>query len=269
MSKKILLSFLMFVPLCVQAQVLDDNRGLFDKVERLERDVILMQRRLYKNAKPSDENETDENTPKANTEHLYAKMMESEKIAQESTAQMEELTFKVNQLSEKLNALSKDVDVRFEELEKKMQDIQKPLPTPEPKKTEDITPTKTAKEAYQEAYQLLKKGNYQEAEVALKAFLEKYPEDTLAGNAQYWLGETDYVQGSYDQAAVCFAEGFKKYKDGAKGPDTLLKLGLSLEKMDKKQEACTAFRNVEKTFPKASDTVRQKAKAEIEKLSCS
>ena len=275
MNKKILLSFLMFVPLCVQAQVLDDNRGLFDKVERLERDVILMQRRLYKNANPSDENETDENASKANTEHLYAKIAESEKVAQESTAQIEEITFRINQLSEKMDLLSKEMNVRFEEMEQKIQESQKPLPAPQPEKveseekTEVKTPVKTAKEAYQAAYQSLKKGDYSAAESALKQFLTDYPEDALAGNAQYWLGETYYVQGIYDQAAVCFAEGFKKYKDGPKGPDTLLKLGMTMEKLDKKPEACTAFKNMEKSFPKAPESVRQRAKSGIERLSCS
>lgn len=271
MNKKILLFLLMFVPFCSYAQVLDDNRGLYDKMDRLERDVILMQRRLYKNAKPSDEE--GENAPKANTEHLYAKIAESEKIAQESTAQIEEVTFKINQLSEKLEALSKEMSVRFEEMEQKMQECQKPLPAPQTDKTEKKekteAPAKTAKEAYQSAYQFLKKGDYSAAEEALKQFLTDYPDDALAGNAQYWLGETYYVQGIYEQAAVSFAEGFKKYKDGPKGPDTLLKLGMTMEKLDKKTEACTAFKNVEKSFPKAPESVRQKAKSEIEKLSCS
>ena len=291
MNKKILLSLLMLIPLGVQAQVLDDNRGLFDKVERLERDVILMQRRLYKNVKPSDETEAGEDAPKANTEHLYARIAESEKVAQESTAQIEEVTFKINQLSEKVEALSKEMAVRFEQMDQKIQETQKTLPAshskeavsapgseetlfePQPEKAEKTADKKasasTAKEAYQAAYQILKKGDYPAAEAALKQFLADYPDDALAGNAQYWLGETYYVQGAYEQAAVCFAEGFKKYKDGPKGPDTLLKLGMTMEKLDKKAEACTAFKNIEKSFPKAPDSVRQKAKSKIEKLSCS
>jgi len=291
MNKKILLSLLMLVPLGVQAQVLDDNRGLFDKVERLERDVILMQRRLYKNVKPSDEAEAGEDAPKANTEHLYARIAESEKVAQESTAQIEEVTFKINQLSEKVEALSKEMAVRFEQMEQKIQESRKAAPVSQPEKAvsaprseealpevqpekvektaDEKPPASTAKEAYQAAYQVLKKGDYPAAEMALKQFLADYPDDALAGNAQYWLGETYYVQGVYDQAAVCFAEGFKKYKDGPKGADTLLKLGMTMEKLDKKAEACTAFKNIEKSFPKASDSVHQKAKSEIEKLSCS
>ena len=273
MSKRFLFGIMLFFSFAVQAQVLDDDRALFDKVERLERDVILMQRRLYKNAPSPEETGEDASAPKGNVEHLYAKMAENEKIAQESTAQVEELNFKINQLTEKLDVLSKDMNIRFEQLEKQMQEMKTAAPEEKPVKVEEKPkqekPLLSAQDAYQKAYQFLKQGDYPEAESALKQFLEDYPEDTLAGNAQYWLGETYYVQGMYDQAAVCFAAGFKKYKDSPKGADSLLKLGMTMERLDKKKEACTAFKNMEKSFPKASDSLKSKAKAEIKKLSCS
>ena len=158
MSKRFLFGIILFFSFTVQAQVLDDNRALFDKVERLERDVILMQRRLYKNVPTTEE--TDENVApaKGNVEHLYAKMAENEKIAQESTAQVEELTFKINQLAEKLDVLSKDMNVRFEELERKIQELQKvKVPESEAKqvKVDDKKekPLLSAQDAYQKAYQ--------------------------------------------------------------------------------------------------------------------
>ena len=271
MGKRFLFGIIFFSSFAVHAQVLDDNRALFDKVERLERDVILMQRRLYKNT-PSTEGIEDAAVPKGNTEHLYAKIAENEKIAQESTAQVEELTFKINQLTERLDILSKEMNVRFEQLEKQIQEKkvleQEERPVKVEEEPKEKKPLLSAQETYQQARQFLKDGDYEKAESSLKQFLEDHPDDALAGNAQYWLGETYYVQGMYDQAAVCFAAGFKKYKDSPKGPDSLLKLGMTMERLDKKKEACTAFKNMEKSFPKASDSLKSKAKAEIEKLSC-
>ena len=158
MSKRFLFGIILFFSFTVQAQVLDDNRALFDKVERLERDVILMQRRLYKNVPTTEETDEIVAPAKGNVEHLYAKMAENEKIAQESTAQVEELTFKINQLAEKLDVLSKDMNVRFEELERKIQELQKvKVPESEAKqvKVDDKKekPLLSAQDAYQKAYQ--------------------------------------------------------------------------------------------------------------------
>ena len=57
---------------------------------------------------------------------------------------------------------------------------------------------------------------------------QRYPNDPLAGNAQYWLGETYYVRKDYKNAAAAFAEGYQKYPKGPKAADDLLKLGMSL-----------------------------------------
>ena len=44
----------------------------------------------------------------------------------------------------------------------------------------------------------------------------------------------------YQNAAFAFAEGYQYPKNG-KAPDSLLKLGMSLSRMGKRKEACTAF----------------------------
>ena len=127
---------------------------------------------------------------------------------------------------------------------------------------------KDAKNAYNDAYNLLKQLKYDEAEEALQAFLKDYPEDELAGNAQYWLGETYYVRGQYESAAVAFATGFKKYEKNTKAADNLLKLGLSMQQLGKKKDACTAFKNLKTKFPNASDLLLSRAKKESDKLGC-
>ena len=68
----------------------------------------------------------------------------------------------------------------------------------------------------------MKKADYPGAETALKAFVERHPNDPMAGSAQYWLGETYYARGRYAEAASAFAEGYKRYPKGAKAPDDLL-----------------------------------------------
>jgi tol-pal system protein YbgF len=129
-------------------------------------------------------------------------------------------------------------------------------------------PGNTAEEQYQYAFDLLRQANYDEAEKALHAFVEQHPKDFLAGNAQYWLGETYYVRGRYQDAAVAFAEGYQKYPSNSKAPDNLLKLGMALGQTGKKGDACVAFSELTKRFPGAPDNVKERLKQEKHRYSC-
>lgn len=126
----------------------------------------------------------------------------------------------------------------------------------------------TPKEQYDHAFALLSQANYPAAEQALTAFLERYPDDSLAGNAQYWLGETYYVRGQFREAAVTFAEGFQKFPQSPKAPDNLLKLGKSLAALGQSADACGTFAELRKRYPDAPATIHQQATAEQQRLSC-
>lgn len=142
------------------------------------------------------------------------------------------------------------------ELEEK--DLTNPSLTQAPSQSAPTTavetvPTQTAaltpKARYESSRQMLMRGEFSEAEKSFKDFLAANREHELAGNARYWLGETYYVQGNYAQAAAIFLEGYQKDPRGAKAPDSLLKLGMSLKRMDKKREACATFGKLRSDFP--------------------
>jgi len=131
-----------------------------------------------------------------------------------------------------------------------------------------VAKKQTPKEHYDTAYDLLKRGKYEAAEAQFQDFIKKYPKDKLAGNANYWLGETYYARGQMEQAAGIFADGVSTYKDNSKAPDNLFKLGLTMKQLGKKEEACTAFSNLAEAFPKADKTLKERAQEEVKKLSC-
>jgi len=126
----------------------------------------------------------------------------------------------------------------------------------------------TADEQYQYAFDLLRQNKYGDAEQALRTFVDQYPEHPLAGNASYWLGETFYVRQDYDNAALTFAEGFQKYPQSGKAPDSLLKLGMSLAALGETGDACKAFGELSSRYPKASDSVKQRVTKEQSKNGC-
>ena len=83
-----------------------------------------------------------------------------------------------------------------------------------------------------------------EAEKELTELKNIKPVD-LMPNIQYWLGEVFYAKKNFEQAVIEFGTGFKNYPDSIKGPDNLLKLGLSFSNLNKKNEACNAFYELE------------------------
>lgn len=62
---------------------------------------------------------------------------------------------------------------------------------------------------------LLKQGNYEEAGQAFQEFLQLYPQQELAGNAAYWLGESYYARKDYQRSAQIFAR-IKNYPGSSK-----------------------------------------------------
>lgn len=128
--------------------------------------------------------------------------------------------------------------------------------------------TGDAQTDYDRAYNLLRTEDWEKAEKALSDFVKRYPKNPMAGNAQYWLGETFYVRKKYNDAAVAFAEGFKTFPTNNKAPDNLLKLGLSLSELGRAKEACTAYDELTKRFPGASPAIKRRADAERRRLAC-
>jgi tol-pal system protein YbgF len=122
--------------------------------------------------------------------------------------------------------------------------------------------------SYENAFSLLKAGNYDAAEKAFDDFLQKNPDHVLAGNAKYWLGETFYARANYEKAARVFAEAYQKYPDGSKAADNLLKLGLSLSATGNNTDACVAFRQLEKNYQSGAGPVLRRAQQEMSKLGC-
>lgn len=126
----------------------------------------------------------------------------------------------------------------------------------------------TVAEQYDQAFQMLRESNFGGAEEAFKGFLAKNPQDKLVDNAKYWLGETYYARGKFDAAAVAFADAYQTAPKGSKAAESLFKLGMSLEGLNKHEDACTTFGEVKTQFPRAPLTVKTRVEQEVKKLKC-
>lgn len=126
-----------------------------------------------------------------------------------------------------------------------------------------------AAKAYDAAYSYIKMQDYARAEQAFAGFLQNHADHKLAENAQYWYGETFYVRGQFDRAARVFAEAYQKDPKGSKASSNLLKLGMSLVGLDKKDDACIAFQQLQDDFKNGSYSVLNRAQSEMDKIGCS
>ena len=133
---------------------------------------------------------------------------------------------------------------------------------------EKILPDESPDKQYEFATSFLKVGDYPTAERAFREFVLFNPEHQLAGNAQYWYAETFRIRQLYTDAAAAYLEGYQKYPKGEKAPVNLLKLGVSMVQIGEKDQGCKMINGVEKQYPKANQSVIQKAKYESKKFEC-
>ena len=133
---------------------------------------------------------------------------------------------------------------------------------------ERILPDESPMKQYEFATSFLKVGDYSTAERAFREFVNINPNHNLAGNAQYWYAETFRIRQLYTDAASAYLEGYQKYPKGEKAPINLLKLGVSMVQIGEKDQGCKMINGVEKQYPKANQSVIQKAKYESQKFEC-
>ncbi len=277
-SMKVSLGFLGGLLLVAPAQAqLGSDGVLQQEIADIKEDLMVLQRQVYR-------------TQSGDRAPGVVQMGQYDEMIRQTAGKVDELEYKIKSLEEKINLINKDVDVRLKMIEGKSlnnpgaeaapipEKFAAPVAKDAPKavvggsiaKGDDLPPvkTKSAAELYEAGQAALKAGNNAAAEENFNAILKKYPEDKLAGNAQYWLGESYYGRKDFKKAAVAFAKGYEQYKGGAKGADSLLKLGMSMRELGKKDEACVAFVNLPKEFPKAEAVLKEKAQTQAKAIGC-
>ena len=251
-------------------------------------------------------NESDGLNEDVMTKHLL-KLNEIENQFRQLTNKFEEVNFKLDKLSTRVTKIQSDAQLRFSDLEngisttaKKTNSVlpgsTKPqdfgaspgyetsnLPkeqsinsvetaqtviTEEPEKRKSLLPNKPTQEQYEFAVSFMKIGDYETAEFALREFIDKNKDHDLAGNAQYWYGETFRIRQLYSDAATAYLDGYQNYPKSDKAPDNLLKLGITMVQLGEKDQGCKMISGLKKEYPKASKSVLQKAQYEQKKFKC-
>lgn len=111
-------------------------------------------------------------------------------------------------------------------------------------------------------------GDFGGAREVFRDFTASYPDDALAGQAWYWLGETHFINGDYQDAADAYIASLQTDRQGERGPDALVRLGASLAALGETGRACQVLATFPAEFPRASEEARRKAQREVARLGC-
>lgn len=125
------------------------------------------------------------------------------------------------------------------------------------------------KDAYDYGYRLWEAKLYPEAQAQLKTVVTKWPKSSQASFAQNLLGRSYLDEGKPSLAAVAFYNNYKDRPSGARAPHSLMFMGVALDKLGRKADACKAFRELEEVYgDKAPQDVRTDAAAARTKAGC-
>lgn len=269
-----------------------DYGALKSRIEQIEKELRTLQRAAAQGRVVTRSSDGEVSSIPPAQGHLLADMevrlSQLETELRQLTGRVEELIHRQGRLEREFQRFREDVEFRFQgadgadapgEDEGEAEGARLPglVPTETPGEQEELLeeermvpalPQGTVSEQYDYAFSFLRKGDYPSAQHAFEAFLAAHPDHALAGNAQYWIGESYYVRQMYPQAAAAFLKGFQQYGDSAKGPDNLLKLGMTLAAMGQTKEACSAFAELDSRYPGAPETIRQRVAEENARLNC-
>lgn len=137
------------------------------------------------------------------------------------------------------------------------------------KKVEIPATGNEADDSYTYGFRLWEAKLYPESQAQLKQFVTKWPKHNLASFAQNLLGRAYLDEGKPSLAAVAFYNNYKDRPSGARAPHSLMYMGVALEKLGRKADACKAFRELEEVYgDKAPKDVRNDANAAKAKAGC-
>jgi tol-pal system protein YbgF len=277
-----------------------------DRFEQIEQDMMLLKKKLDRvSAAGGTSAPAPSAGGSVSTAQVDVRISALEEEIRTLRGRLEEKEFETRQLSEEFQKFKKDTEFRMGELEtrpitppavaedeneepaaaeekpvekpkkfepapkKKAELSVKEVPTPaEEADTDAPGPGETPRDHYNYAFRLLNQNQYEQAAKSFAAFTKKYPKDPLVGNAYYWQGETHYIRKDYASAIEQFRLGYEAMPKGPKAPDNLLKLGMSLAAMKKKDEACIVLSQVMGKFKASAANTSAKAQAEFKRNNC-
>ena len=129
---------------------------------------------------------------------------------------------------------------------------------------EKLIDPQEAEKYYRSAFKLLKESQYDQALLAFKSFLKDYPDSAFSNNAQYWIGEANYVMQNYEIAINEYQALLNTYPNSQKISHASLKIGYSYAELGNIADAKKILKEVIRQYP--DTTVSRLANERLRKI---
>src|SRR5246127_5186030 len=183
---------------------------------------------------------------------------------------------KTDQLSGQIQALNDSVDelkARLAKVSKQLEDLQATQ--------QSLTAQQSQQQQQQQALaqapapdvlynNALRDYNGNKNDLALQEFsdyIKFYPNTDLAGNSYFYLGELQFRQGNYQQAAQSYDAVLQNFPSGNKAASAQLKKGFSLIELGKQDDGVSELRHVIQRYPHSPEALQ--ARERLRKLGVS
>lgn len=187
-----------------------------------------------------------------------------DKSLKDKSAEIELLRLQITALETQVKESQGGKRAETDSKTKGRQDVKKEKkPEPEEAKTPEAKPEiKDPAKIYEAAYSTFKEKKFKEAREKFEAFLKEFPRDSLAGNAQFWIGESYYAEEDYAGAIVEYDALLKNYPNSEKAIGALLKQGYAFIEMGDKKAAKGILEQLREKYPKSKEAELAKRKLE-------
>jgi len=109
-------------------------------------------------------------------------------------------------------------------------------------------------EVYLQAFGDYASGRYQSAVQGFETFLQRFPNNSYASNAQFWLADCYFNQQQYLVAIREFERVLNEYSGAPKNPDALYKIAIAQLQLGATDEARQAIDALNQRYPKSTAT---------------
>ncbi len=109
-------------------------------------------------------------------------------------------------------------------------------------------------EVYLQAFGDYASGRYQSAIYGFETFLQRFPNNSYASNAQFWLSDCYFNQQQYPLAIQEFERVLNDYPSAPKNPDALYKIAIAQLQLGATDEARQAVDTLSRRYPKSTAT---------------
>lgn len=251
------------------------------RIDRLERQVQEMQRRVFPKGRPADTAgfADDPAATQSSVLTLNQRMDAVERQMADMLRQSEENGNRLRNVEAGLNQLKADED-RISTLEQRMTAAEsaaqapvaavpaptsstpsKSSPSSRPPKTSEAAPpaasseeasatpaSDPAEDAYSQGFHQWEAGQYDQAIGTLRSFVKAYPKHRRVSYANNLIGRAQLDQGNARAAAATLLANYRDNPSGERAPDSLYYLGQALMKLGQPTQACKAYGELDAVY---------------------